>query len=190
MSRSACSHELDRCLEVAEQDLHPTDAVQRDRLPDHVPGRPVQLERQLGVTETVRGAALELEHPRLVDANVGLAGPVAQLVEQVERVLEMDVRLVEPTERHRRHGEPAVCAGLGRALSHPLGGAERDPLGGRRVVPVPGDLQEHHQRPRQLPGVRVEALPRRPLDGREQHGVLGGEPCERLVIVGEWLRPG
>ena len=78
--------------------------------------------------------------------------------------------------------------GLRGRVGQPPRGGQRGLLGGGPVVPVPPPVEEVVEGPGQLPGVGVEAGGGGVVDGGEQHRVLGGEPGQRLLVVGELLR--
>src|SRR5262249_23186955 len=82
-------------------------------------------------------------------------------------------------------GEATVGVDQRGWVVKPAGGVHAYPPGGREVVPVPPPVEVGIQGPCQLPGVGVEpplgGLP----DGGEQHAVFGGQPCHRLLVVGE-----
>src|SRR5262249_52295719 len=69
-------------------------------------------------------------------------------------------------------------------------GGQRGRLYRRVVLPVPPPLQVHRERRGDLPGVRVEAGPRRQPGRRDQYRALDVEPRERRLFAGEPLGRG
>jgi hypothetical protein len=67
-------------------------------------------------------------------------------------------------------------------------GGHRGAAYGRLIVPMPSPVEEGPQGPGQLPGVGVHAGGRGVVDGGQQRGMLGGEPVQGLLVVGDVFR--
>ena len=170
---------------VAEQGVVPADRVEGVGLPGRWPAARNRSRACWAWSSASLVAALPLAHMGEAVVGVGLPDPVAGLGGQVEGVPQLGVGVVEAAQPGVGAGEDAVGAGLRGRVAQPLGGGHRGPLGGGPVVPVPAPVEEGVEGPGQLPGVGVEPGGGGVLDGGEQHAVLGGEPGQRLLVVGE-----
>lgn len=119
--------------------------------------------------------------PAEVDGGDGESRSVARLVEQVRRPNEVGAGLLEGPQPREGPRQAAVAPGALDRVGSPLGDLERDPLDLHPVVPVPLPIEEAVQRARELADVGVETVIGRVAHGRQQRGVLGAEPAQRLV---------
>lgn len=95
----------------------------------------------------------------------------------------MGAGVVELTELSIRASQATVGPCLLGPVAEPFGGGQGAALRGDPLVPMAGAGQESRERPGQLPDVDVVAA----VDGGEEHGPFGGEPGQRLPVVGEVL---
>ncbi len=108
--------------------------------------------------------------------SVGLAGLVAEFLEQAQGLPEVRVGLVVAAKPGQCLAEAAVGVGLPVPVGAMLGGDQRGVLDIDPVMPVPPPREEFHQRPRELPGMGGLPGVGRELDGPQQDRILRLEP--------------
>ena len=155
---------------VSEQHLIPADVVERPGLPEAPAGGTGQGKCLLAVGECLLGSALLLEHRAEVHVAVGLAGLVAEILEQAQGLPGVSMGLVVAAEPGTGPAEAAMGMGLPTPVSALPGGSQGGVLDGGPVVPVPPPQKELSQRPGKLPGVSGLPGGGGQLDRSEQHG--------------------
>ena len=180
-----------QCLLVhSEQGSVPADRVKCACLSGAMIGSPVEVEGLLGVLEGFKVTVFPAEYPSETVVGVGLANAVAEFAVQAQRVLEMGVGVLVGTAPAAGTAEQAVGVGLCGRIVRVDRSAQRCRLGGGVVVPVPAPFEVDGHDRRDLPGVGVEPHRGGQRGGRQQHGALGVEPGQCLLVVGEVLGHG
>lgn len=152
-------------------------------LPTRISGRPEQIQGALDVFESIRLAALLLQHPADVDVGTGLSEEVPDPIEQLQGVLQVIVGLAEAAQRGVCAGPEAQGLGQGARIGEPSGCDHADSADAGLVVPEPPHIQVVEEVPGQLPAVGVESGVSGRCDGGHENRLLGVEPGQRPAAV-------
>jgi hypothetical protein len=122
---------------------------------------------------------------------VGLAGFIAEPVEQGQGMVQVDACLVEAAGPGVGMADSQVSVGLSPPVGVVIRGGQRGFMGSGEVVPVSLPFEECHQHVRELPRMGVVAGVGGQLDDAQQHGIFGCEPGPGGRVIGGllWRHP-
>src|SRR5439155_14374961 len=120
---------------VATQSVLPADLVEGPGLSGPVASGPVQVKGRLCVRQYLPTTALAFVDEGEGEMDLRLAGAVAELDQEIARVAEVRVGVIEPPQPAVDVREALVDAGLALPVGEPAGGGQGGTVRGHPVMP-------------------------------------------------------